>query len=445
MSVINNVLKDLESRSSQFTPIGVTSAGPAASQSRQSLPAILTFLLLMVIGLVFWFYQSSQQHSNVAINNTSSEISINEGPAVKSITVSEPLPVVEVKESTNQLIGMQFRESNEAISLEFSLRKKVVSYLKERSEKSIVYHLKDIESEIVAPEISGNRWIEQLTMTSQSNGIDISLTTLAGVLVETQQQQEGTDIVWKIRLSKLPNPIEIVPVVSAQSIQSASVDVATQIDESGLSVDDEPTITETKVVRLEIKSRDTDGELVRQLKKAQALMKQRRYDSAETLLLGLLDSAQDLTARESLIKVYKRNKKTRQMNELVKASMVRYPNLSTFMTSHAELLLKKSSYQQLIDFFRNQTDLNAVQLALVGASYQRLDQHQPAADAYRQSLQIDANQARNWIALGLSEEHNANLQQALSAYRSASQQGGLNTKLTEFVEQRKSILQKVIN
>lgn len=446
MSIINNVLKDLELRSSQFTPIGVTSAGPVTTwQFRPSLLVTLIFLSMVFIGYLFWFYQVSQQHSDVTIDKGSNEVLIHEYPAIEVRAVSESLPKAAVQKPMNQLIGMQFRESNEAISLEFSLREKVVSYLKERSEKGLVFHLKDIESEIAAPVISDNRWIKQLTITSLSGGLDINLVTLAGVLVETGQQQVGSDIVWTITLSKLPDPIKVDSVVSSQSILPTNVDVATQTNEKIIKVDEDQALIEAKVVKLEIKSRDVDGDTVRQLKKAQALMKQRRYDSAEKLLLGLLDSTQDLEARESLMIVYKRGKKALHLNELVKTSMTRYPNYSTFKTRHAESLFRASAYQRVIDFLKNQTDLNGVQLALIGASYQRLDQHQSAADFYRQSLEVDISQSRNWIALGLSEEHNANLQQALSAYRSASKQGGLNAKLTEFVEQRSKILEKVIN
>ena len=85
MSIINNVLKDLELRSSQFTPIGVTSAGtaatePAPSQSRQPLAVILAILLLVAIGLVFWFYQALHHHSDVVIDKAASEVLINQQP-----------------------------------------------------------------------------------------------------------------------------------------------------------------------------------------------------------------------------------------------------------------------------------------------------------------------------------------------------------------------------
>jgi hypothetical protein len=446
MSIINNVLKDLDSRSSQFTAIGVTSTGTTTvSKFRQFLPSILTFLLLVAIGIGFWFYQTSQHHSNIVIDSGSREVQINEHRPLEDVTAFglKPLPVADAQKQRNQVIGMQIRESNKAISLEFSLREKVVSYLKERGEKRIVYHLRNIQSEIVAPVIRDNRWIEQLTMTDQADGIDINLITVAHVLVETQQQRLGEEIVWAITLSKLPAPVAIVPAISDQKNQPVNVDVVTQSDEN--IVDTDNAGIETKVVKLEIKSRDTDSDILRQLKKAQALIKQQQFNSAEPLLLDLLDSTQDLAAREFLLIVYKRNKNIGRMNELLVASMKRYPQHLVFKTRHAQSLFQLNEYQRVIDFFQIQADLNAMQLALIGASYQRLDRHKLAADFYRQSLLIEASHPKNWIALGLSEEHNANPQQALSAYRSASKQGGLNSKLTEFVEQRSSILEKVIN
>lgn len=444
MSIINNALKDLESRSSQFTAIGVTSTGTTSvSKFRQSLPSILAFFLLVTIGIVFWFYQASQHHSDVVGDNESRELQINEQRLDEGVSVSELLPVADVQTFRNQVIGMQLRESDKTISLEFSLREKVVSYLKERSEKRIVYHLKDIQSEIVAPIIRDNRWIEQLTMTVQADGIDINLITVANVLVETQQQRLGEEIVWAITLSKLPAPEVIVPVISGQKNQAVKVDAVTQSDENRLVTGNAD--NETKVVKLEIKSRNTDSDTLRQLKKAQVLIKQEKFNSAEPLLLGLLGSTQDLAAREFLVIVYKRSKNPARLNKLVTTSMKRYPQNLLFKTRHAQSLFQLKAYQRVIDFLLNRTDLNAMQLALIGASYQRLDQHQPAADFYRQSLRIEASHPRNWIALGLSEEHNANPLQAFSAYRSASKQGGLNSKLTEFVEQRISILEKVIN
>lgn len=460
MSIINNVLKDLESCSSQFTPIGFTSndfkstVSTSTSKSRQPLPIILACLVLVTLGVFVWLYQATINPSYVPTEGVSNIGIINQPAAIEVITLSEPLPVIDTSKPDNQLIGMQFSESNESVSLEFALRDKVVSYLKERTEKSVVFHLKNIQSNIVAPMIRDNRWIEKLAITTQADGIDINLSTVAGVLVETQQQRLGEEIVWSITLNKQPGVLKIEPTVLAPVIQPVDINVVEQpnIEISNLNkattFDDvriEDIDIEDTEVKLEIKLRNSGSDTVRQLKKAQTLMRQGQFTSAELLLLALIDSPHDLAVRESLISVYQHNKKITQLDELVQASMTRYPQHIKFKTKHVEALFELNAYQRAIDFLQVQTNLNAVQLALMGASYQRLDQHKTAADFYQQSLKIDPSQSRNWIALGLSEEYNANPQQALSAYHLASKKGDLNSKLMGFIEQRSRILEKELN
>ena len=457
MSIINNVLRDLELRPSQFTSIGVASAGnTVAPKPRQYMPTLLGLLLLSAILIGFWIYQQLQLQSPPVFSEISSAGSLEIIPVVETVIAAETLPIADVLEPVNQLIGMQFRETIDAISLEFSLREKVVSYLKERRENGFVFHLKNIDSEIVAPVISGNRWIEKLTITPQSGGLDISLKTLAGVLVETQQLKIGGGMVWAITLKKKTDPLKIKAVQSAKSDQSFDANYKKQESmdqptaQAGTKAEKPgevnlETLDEYKVVKLDIKTRNTASSEVQQLNKIRTLIQQRKYEKAEVHLLALLDGTEDLAARESLLVVYKRSKKSIRFGDLAIESLKRYPQHAPFITEYAQLLFQRGAYKKVTEFFQSQPNLNAMQLALIGASYQRLDQHQAAASFYQQSLKVDASQSRNWIALGLSEEHNANLSEALAAYSTAKKQGGLNTRLIEFVEQRSKILKKVIN
>ena len=457
MSIINNVLRDLEQRSSQFTPVGVTSAGGVVdSKPRYFMPALLSFLLLLVCVFGFWLYQQGKPGTDllevISFSNVDPVVAT---PAIESPVTGEALPLISDARSVNQLIGMQFRESNDAISLAFSLREKVVSYLKARSEYGFIYHLKDIDSEIIAPVISDNRWIERLTITPQAGGLDIGISTLAGVLIETQQQQIGGEQVWEITLTKIPDPVEIAPLHIAQNSQTfiasgknselVQMNVPASDKVENLSDTGQEATVDKKVVKLEIKSRSTGSDAVEQLKAARTLVQQRQYKEAEAKLLELLGGSQDLVARETLLVVYKRNKQSARHNVLTYESMKRYPQHAVFATVNAQSLFQQGAYQRVIEFLQGQQNQNAVQLALIGASYQRLDQHSAAANFYRQSLKIDSSQSRNWIALGLAEEHNANLPQALAAYRTAKNQGNLNSRLIEFVDKRSKILEKVIN
>lgn len=445
MSIINNVLKDLESRSSQFKPIRIKSVGGVAARSSYFMPGFLTVILLLTVGLFFWFYKAPIPSPEIAIDSFTSHDLINESEPLNPINISKSEPKKTAQKVINKITGMQFRESNDAISLEFSLHKRVVSYLKKRTKKEIVYYLKDIENEISAPIILDNRWIKTLSMTAQASGLNISLDTWANVLVETQQTQGDKETVWTITLRKLPDPVDIKSTTLSQAVQPVIADQTTQLNDEALSTNTVKPSKKEKLIKLEIKATDKTSDTARQLKKAQVLIKQKKFLLAEDLLLGLLNSTQDVSARESLVVVYKRTQKRGRLNELVKESLNLYPNNHAFKISYAQSLFELNAYQRVIDFLLIQTELNAVQLALTGASYQRLDQHQTAVDFYRKSLQIDATQPKNWIALGLSEEHNGNLKQALLSYRSATKQGGLNAKLTEFVEERSRILEKVIN
>ena len=103
--------------------------------------------------------------------------------------------VVEIVEH-NQIIGLQINESANEMSVEFSLQKKVISYLKERSENRFVYYLKNIRSEIDAPVMRNNQWIEQLSISPRDGGVDITFRTASGVLMETRQQLQGGEQVW---------------------------------------------------------------------------------------------------------------------------------------------------------------------------------------------------------------------------------------------------------
>ena len=160
MSVINNMLKDLEIRSSQFTPIEIATVGPAVTHKpgHANTMTVTLIMLLLAVGLTFLHFQFPYYGGNPVIPAKT----IAGVVAVPVVPVPVKPPVEPLLASVNQIIGLQVRETANNMSLQFSLRGKVISYLKERSKNKFVYHLKDTKSEIIAPKIRNNRWIEQL-------------------------------------------------------------------------------------------------------------------------------------------------------------------------------------------------------------------------------------------------------------------------------------------
>ena len=445
MSVINNMLKDLETRSSQFTPIEIASVQSAVAHKpkRTNALAITLIMVLLVVGLALLFFQL--QYNRVELVKTVEKIVEAPVPVVPVKSVAEPIVA-----PVNQIIGLQMRESTDNLSLEFSLREKVISYLKERSENRFVYYLKDIRSEIVAPLIKDNRWIKQLSISPRDEGVDITFRTASSVLVETRQQLQNGEQIWAIKLKKSAQPIVQPALSPRKEIVEQLVKKLAQAKAPSPQVGAKPEspaepIIEAKVVKLDIKSSQPQLSAGEQLQRAVILLNYRRWAEAEKLFQGLMNGPQDLAARTHLLGIFAIKEQTDRLAALLRESIERYPQQALFKTEYARSLFKLNAYQSVIEFLQNITNADATQFALLAASYQRLDQHRQAISYYKKSLDKDGRQAKNWIGLGISQEQSAELKDALNSYRTATKLGNINTRLQAFVEKRSMQLEKALN
>ncbi len=414
MSVINSVLKDLESRASQFTPIEIASVDRAKSGNENSSKWPLTFVLavtvLCILSIAYYQVPSQRQ----------------------VVDTIEPV----VAPQANQMIGLQIKESTTQLSLEFTMREKGISYLKERSQNSFVFHLKGIESQIEAPVITGNRWIERLSINQQATGVDVTFKTANRVLVNTEQIQKHDETIWAIKLEKLPDPV-VVNTLPDPVVETNEPDQVTPA----------PMVADKKIESVKVDIKTSIGELNKsnQLRHAMELIKSRDWQTAEALLLGLIDGPQDIAAREQLLGLYAQPGFAEKYLKLALQSNVRYPRNSLFAVEYARALFQQQAYESVIALLQSQITPDSKQLALVAASYQRLDQHENAVEFYRQSLKLNRQQAKSWIGLGISLEHNAHIEAALKSYQTAAKLGNLNERLIQFIEQRSQVLQRVLN
>ncbi|MDH3759896.1 MAG: hypothetical protein OEU50_02875 [Gammaproteobacteria bacterium] len=468
MSVINNVLKDLETRESRFTPIEIASVS-AQSQTRRDLkPAALATLLLLVPAAGGWFYLQQQPMPLVAApvslvaSDSIASLPVEMEADPLSAAIEAPLAaddigagIVTEQVIGNQIIGLQIRESEQDMQLEFVLREKVVAYLKERRENSFGYHLRDIESQIVAPEVSDNPWINGLAISATAQGVDIQFDTAPEILVETRQGEIDGESVWAISLRKSIAPpapavaaTETTPAKTPEVAEPLSGRPAPfQVPESVAVAESASTAIApaAALVKLEIKSTDPNAKSTNQLEYAVELINSRRYADAENLLLGLLTGVEDHNARLHLLALYQDQKHAERFSRLARESMDRYPQESLFRTEYGRSLFQGADYSAVIRLFSADTRPDPVEQALLGASYQRLDQHANAIRHYRLALELDANSARNWVGLGISLEHSAKLEDALASYRRAASLGKLSNTLQAFVDKRRVTLERVLN
>ncbi len=467
MSVINNVLKGLDKRESQFTPIEISEIDsiPAAAVDRKPgiFIGIAVFLLLVTGGYYLWNNRGTDiELVSQGVDTTAqppllapavvfreiAPVATEESAETLAPAAATPQPLAVVGATLvadNQIIGLQMRESESEMRLEFVLRERVVAYLKERGENNFSYHLRDVDSQIVAPLIRDNRWVRELAIEQSEAGVDVKFATAEDILVETRQQSQDDTTIWVITL-RAAQPAES-PVASAPAISTTPPVVAVALPpaspDTPLEVSDTPATPAP--VKLDIKSTTPVTKTANQLEYAVELMKSRRPDDAEKLLRGLLGGSHDYQARQHLLALYDRLKQPARMQALFESSMLAYPQDTLLQTEYGRLLYQQAEYRKVIALYTRYETLSASQQALLAASYQRLDQHAEAMRYYKLALVQDSDNARNWIGLGISQEYSSAFVDALASYQQAMKFGGLSVRLQAFVETRSDKLKAVIN
>jgi len=455
MSVINNVLKDLESRESRFTPIEIDPIGRQPAAARDLKPVLLALLLFLLLAAAAWIYLQGQHFANpgsASLSPASSAIVAAVAPATKP----EVTPgVVTDQMIGNQIIGLQIRESEDDMRIEFALRDKVVAYLKQRGENSFGYHLRDVESQILAPVISNNRWIERLTINPSDTGVDINFQTAEDILVETRQNLVDGETIWIINLRKFAavdtaseNVVADKPALREPRPGAGLPLVVASVDPAATDLKSEPTpVTALSggVVKIDIESTNPNAKVANQLEYAVELINSRRVAKAQALLQELLNGNEDYNVRQHLLALYSRQNQSARFLRLARESMLKYPDDTLFKTEYARSLFQASSYRSVIQLFADEVPIDADQQALLAASYQRLDEHESAVRYYQLALAQDVANAKNWIALGISQEHTAALEDALNSYQQATKLGNLNNRLRAFVDKRSRTLRQVLN
>jgi Flp pilus assembly protein TadD len=359
----------------------------------------------------------------------------------------------------NQIIGLQIRESEDDMRMEFALRDKVVAFLKERGENSFGYHLRDIESQIFAPVISDNRWIRELAITSSNSGVDVNFQTAEDILVETRQSLVDGEPVWVINLRKTAAPVIADSAVENITVGEPTAIGTQQAPETMELVSTDAAVDEVElesrqasasgapeaVVKLDIKSTNPNAKTINQLEYAVELINSRRPAKAQATLQQLLGGSKDYDARQHLLALYNSQNQSGRFLRLARESMAKYPDDMLFKTEYARSLFQSPAYRSVIQLFANENSMDANQQALVAASYQRLDEHESAVRHYQLALEQDAANAKNWIGLGISQEQTAALEGALYSYQQAAKLGNLNNRLQAFVDNKSRALRQVLN
>jgi len=453
MSLINNVLKELEDKPSAFTPLEMELPLRAERSASVLRPIAIVLGVVVAVAIVFvvWNRDSliavfdsrvaAPAPSVIASSPVQSEPSpIDSGMALTDSALRSP------PASGNRIIGLQINETGQSMELVFRFEQPARSYLRKRSEGVYVFHAEDIAQAITAPEVTHNPWLRGVKLAATDGGVDLQFDTHQGVLVETSQHSDPGQYRWLIRLNKPPaEKTDLNPPDRPRAPQPARVIEAQPLPVESSQPASEPASSDAspEPPPVKVKIRPATGKLsdAQQMQKAVALMQSGQAGPAAEILRELLGGKQDRQARIQLIALLQSESRLGERDGEIDSALRRYPGDIDFMLLRAGRLFETGSYQQLVEQFSSVRGSPAMD-GFVGAAYQRLEQHDQALAAFSRALAQNPAQPRLWVSLGISQQHERQPDAALQSYRQAIRGGLDNEALLAFVKRRIELLSR---
>lgn len=191
--------------------------------------------------------------------------------------------------------------------------------------------------------------------------------------------------------------------------------------------------------RIEVKPRLTAESLV---KKAQQAWQQQRLAEAEQLLMQAREREPGhLPAYRQLARLHLLQQRGEAAEAVALQGLEQAPADAELVTLFARALMAQARAEEALAFLQaSQQADQADHWGLLAALHQRLQDHSRARQCFVQALAMRPGEHRWWVGLGVSLEHLGELGPARDAYVSALQQKDMSTQLKRFVQSRLDLL-----
>jgi len=170
------------------------------------------------------------------------------------------------------------------------------------------------------------------------------------------------------------------------------------------------------------------------------LIKRNHLAAGEAKLqIALRNDVRHIKAREMLIGMYIKTGRVVEAKELLKKGLLSSPEYTNFAKFYARMLWDEKDTAAAIAVltrYAPNLDVDPDYHAMLAASLQRNEQHRDAARIYVQLLKIRPREGIWWVGMGISLEALGKEDEALQAYVKAKQSGNLNARLESYSKQR---------
>ncbi len=178
---------------------------------------------------------------------------------------------------------------------------------------------------------------------------------------------------------------------------------------------------------------------------AQYVSQGRAQDARVTLIAALTAYPSHIAARELAAAVSMQTGRLREAQDSLAQGLKLSPNHLPFSLLLARVFIEQGADGQAIatlEAAQSAGASNADYYSLLAALYQRTSRYPDAVKAYRETIALRAQDGRAWLGLGISLEAVQDNAGAGEAYTRALQLGNLDVTLTKYAQQRLAIVKR---
>ncbi|MEZ4484271.1 MAG: tetratricopeptide repeat protein [Syntrophotaleaceae bacterium] len=462
MSLINQMLKDLEARQQEGIAGQSIPVLRARAPGWRRLPRLIAgcSVVLLLVGGMFWFWNPKTPELPTLADKKPMPGMAEKPAPVAQPPAGTPDSAEGLVSNTVALQAIRAREVGSFIHFEADFdRPPVYHFTVAKDRRSFHLDLVAVRQTVELPPVVRQRWLAGLQARQSDTGLAVSLILQPTATIRdysATMQVAGSG--YRLLLDLYPE----APAAASQQPQAPSSSArAAEVDgpaSAGLQV----VTADPKAVRPGVatvaspmssenqthaRNKPSAQELAEQAyRKGQvALAAGRHQDGVAALLQALEQHPEHLAARQALVSELLRQKRQAEAGQVLAEGLRLDPTLLPMRLRYAELLMGQDKLVDARDLLLQgppQTPLAAPELhALLGAIYQRLGQYQAAAQEYQALLTAQPGNGLWQMGLGIAREHAGAPEEAVDAYRAALAGQGLSPALNDYVRQRLAALQ----
>jgi len=394
MSVINQMLKDLDERQEQTSTSAPEGYVPVQKKTNHLSIILLTVVVtLAIVASIYFFFE------NLRLKQTS----LSEMPSVQAKQQNTQLSVKATNNSATQISSAGIKTVKEKESIGKLAEQKLVHEPVQHQQSKISRAPVNHESQMISQANEDDQKLEPAKLAVQQPQAESSSVTI---------EQEPT----------VDNAEQIKP-IAEQTLKSLAP---------------QEIIKEKPVLSISRKQLTPEQLVVKKMQQAEQAILEKDIEGAEKLLEDILFlQPEHKPARKQLAALWFGRKAMQPALNLLAQGISLDKNDSEFRMMQAKILLDLNQYQAAFNALSPLQQANNVEYQFLLATVaQQLDNEKVVLESYQRLIALQPYQGRWYLGLAIAQDKQENYKAASASYRQATQLGGLSESALSFAKQR---------